>query len=133
MPVRRWGWRARWPRFRRTEVSIRQLPAPPSGTSASRSICTIAFTLDPALGRFLPATANIVRFQQRFELHKLREGPSSVFEFLFDRPDLDRVSAPDLSALPRDSQLRQAVIDRYAAGGVIRMGVGSIRIDPWSS
>lgn len=90
-------------------------------------VCT-SWLLDPALGGFLAATANIVRFQQRFELHKLREGPSSVFEFLFDRPDLDRAAEPDLSTLPRDSRLREAVIDHYAAGGVIRMGVGSIAL-----
>lgn len=89
--------------------------------------CT-SWLLDPVLVELLPAGSNIVRFQQRFTLHELREGPSSVFEFVFDRPDLDRAARPALAGLPRDTHLRAAILDHYARGGAIRMGVGTIPV-----
>lgn len=87
--------------------------------------CT-SWLLDPTLAGLLPDGSNILRFQRRFERHELRDGPSGVFEFVFDRPDLDRASEPDLAGLPRDTRLRTAIIEHYARGGVIRRGVGTI-------
>lgn len=87
--------------------------------------CT-SWLLDPVLSELLPVGSNIVRFQQRFTLHELREGPSGVFEFVFDRPDLDRATRPALAALPRDTRLRAAILEHYERGGTIRMGVGTI-------
>ncbi len=89
--------------------------------------CT-SWLLDPALTTLLPAQSNILHFQRRFELHDLRDGPSSVFEFVFDRPDLDPSDRPDLSSLPRDTRLRRAIVDHYARGATIRMGVGTIAL-----
>jgi hypothetical protein len=86
--------------------------------------CT-SWLLDPVLKVLLPAGSNILRFQDRFDLHGLRDGPSSVFEFVFDRPDLDRTAAPSLSGLPRDTRLRTAILDHYTRGGVIRMAMGT--------
>lgn len=89
--------------------------------------CT-SWLLDPVLAEFLPVGSNIVRFQRRFEIQALRPAPSSVFEFLFDRPDLDRTERPDLSTLPCDTRLRAAIVEHYASGGVIRMGVGTLTL-----
>ncbi len=89
--------------------------------------CT-SWLLDPVLVKLLPAGSNILHFQRRFVLHELREGPSGVFEFVFDRPDLDRAHWPDVSALPRDSRLRSTIVDHYLGGGVVRKGVGTIAL-----
>lgn len=87
-----------------------------------------SWLLDPVLAELLPAGSNIVRFQRRFEVHELREGPSGVFEFVFDRPDLDQATEPDLTGLPRTSRLRTALLAHYARGGRIRAGVGTIAV-----
>ncbi|MGD8829680.1 MAG: acyltransferase domain-containing protein, partial [Pseudomonadales bacterium] len=92
----------------------------------ARFLACTSWLLDPVLAELLPAGSNIVAFQRRFERHELRDGPSSVFEFVFDRPDLDRTEVPDVSVLPRDTHLRAAIVGHYARGGVIRMGVGTI-------
>lgn len=87
--------------------------------------CT-SWLLDPVLEQLLPAGSNILRFQRRFDLHEVRRGPSSVFEFVFNRPDLDLTDEPDLLELPCNTRLRTAIVDHYARGGVIRMGVGTV-------
>jgi hypothetical protein len=89
--------------------------------------CT-SWLLDPVLATLLPGASNIRHFQRRFDLHEVRDGPSSVFKFVFDRPDLDRMRTPDVSLLPCDTYLRRAIVDHYARGGVIRMGVGTVGV-----
>jgi len=95
---------------------------------STRYFACASWLLDPVLESLAPAGSNIVQFQRRFELHELREGSSSVFEFVFDRPDLDAADAPECSELPRDTRLRAAIVDHFARGGAIRTGVGTIRI-----
>lgn len=85
-----------------------------------------SWLLDPALEGLLGRTSNIVRFQRRFDLDRVMDGPSNVFEFVFDRPDLDGAARPDPSRLPRDTRLRAALLDYYAAGGRIRLGIGTM-------
>jgi len=86
-----------------------------------------SWLLDPVLQTLLASSSNILAFQRRFELHRLSEGPAAIFEFAFDRPDLDHREGPDLASLPRDTRLRAAIVEHYERGGIIRMGVGTIR------
>jgi len=89
-------------------------------------VCS-SWLLDPVLQTLLPEASNILAFQHRFELHHLSEGPAAIFEFAFDRPDLDHRENPDLTSLPRDTRLRAAIVEHYGRGGIIRMGIGTIR------
>ncbi|MGI9604216.1 MAG: acyltransferase domain-containing protein [Acidimicrobiales bacterium] len=88
-----------------------------------------SWLLDPVLAEILGPASNIVSFQQRFEITHIEDDwPSGVFEFVFDRPDLDRDVVPDLDSLAPSSPLEQAIVDHYRAGGRIRPAVGLIEV-----
>lgn len=110
-----------------TRFFTRHFPADGVGWAG----CT-SWLLDPVLADILPADSNIVAFQQRFSTtHVDDDWPSSVFEFVFDRPDLDPIDpAPDVEALPIDSTLRRAIVDHYRAGGRIRPVTGIFVLEP---
>lgn len=91
-----------------------------------RGFVCASWLLDPTLAELLPDDSNIVRFQRRFELVASAKSYSSVFEFLFDRPDLDRAQEPDLEALPQETALERAVVAHYRGGGRIGAGIGVI-------
>lgn len=98
---------------------------------AERFGCT-SWMIDPVLAELLPPDANLVAFQRRFEVtHVEHQWPSGVFEFVFDRPDLDTLDAPDLSTLRPRTRLQRAIVDHYGAGGRIHPTTGVIAIgDP---
>ncbi len=91
-----------------------------------------SWLLDPVLAEILPEDSNIVDFQRRFQITHIEEGwPSGVFEFVFDRPDLDGAAPPDLHTLAPVTTLQRAIVDHYRAGGRIRPVTGVIEIgDP---
>ncbi len=86
--------------------------------------CT-SWLLDPVLGDLLPHESNLLQFQRRFRMVDIdHTEPSRVFEFVFDRPDLDESAAPDLDALVGSSTLRRGIIDLYRSGGRVRSTTG---------
>lgn len=73
-------------------------------------VCT-SWLLDPALAEDLPGT-NLAAFQRRWSLTGVRHpGEADVLFFVFSRRD-----PTDLDALPRDTALQRAVLDRLADG-----------------
>lgn len=96
----------------------------------ARFFTCYSWLLDPQLADLLPEESHIVQFQRRFE--RTWEGPAasgSVFEFVFDRPDLDAEDAPDVSQLPARTRVERAIVDHYASGGRIHATFGWIAID----
>lgn len=86
--------------------------------------CT-SWLLDPVLSDLLPHESNLLRFQRRFQIVDIDDAePSRVFEFVFERPDLDETADPDLDALVGSSTLRRGIIDLYRSGGRIRSVTG---------
>lgn len=71
-----------------------------------------SWLLDPELGRVLPESSNMVRFQRRWELEgEPAIGDNDALFFTFNRrPPVD------LDALPRDTTLQRAIVDRIRAG-----------------
>lgn len=95
-----------------------------------RGFACSSWLLDPQLAGLLPPDSNIVLFQRRFELVRVYEGqPSVVFEFVFDRPDLDQTEKPDVSGLPLTTGLERALVDHYTSGGRIWAGLGVIPVE----
>lgn len=78
---------------------------------ADAFVCS-SWLLDPELGRMLPESSNMVRFQRRWELEgEPTTGDDDAIFFTFHRrPPVD------LDALPRDTTLQRAIIDRIRAG-----------------
>lgn len=82
-----------------------------------------SWLLDPALANALPATSNIVGFQQRFTLgEQARVGDDDALYFVFHHRQLPIPSG--LTELPRETSLQRAIIDRLADGGhwTVRQG-----------
>ncbi|MFT4165816.1 MAG: acyltransferase domain-containing protein [Microlunatus sp.] len=71
-----------------------------------------SWLLDPELCRVLPESSNMVKFQQRWALDgEPAIGDNDALFFTFSRrPPVD------LDALPRDTTLQRAIIDRIRAG-----------------
>jgi hypothetical protein len=92
----------------------------------SRFHCS-SWLLDPQLREVLDPESNMVRFQQRWTL----EGEGTVADedaifFVFrKRGRIDR------AALPRDSTLQRAILDRLDAGGHWNSWNGTIDQGPW--
>lgn len=78
---------------------------------ADAFVCS-SWLLDPELGRALPESSNMVRFQRRWELEgEPAIGDNDALFFTFNRrPPVD------LDALPRDTTLQRAIVDRIRAG-----------------
>jgi len=89
-----------------------------------------SWMLDPVLAELLSPDTNLVAFQQRFDVRHIEDQwPSGVFEFVFDRPDLDTLEPPDLRSLEPRTTLQRAILDLYANGGRIRPVTGVIAIE----
>lgn len=75
--------------------------------------CCHSWLLDPQLKRYLPADANIVRFQERFRVSCGTGEPEDDLpvRFVFGDPDLP------VETLPRRTRLERAVADHLRAGG----------------
>ncbi|WDN51376.1 acyltransferase domain-containing protein [Streptomyces clavuligerus] len=82
-----------------------------------------SWLLDPQFADRLPKTSNILRFQERFDIHGTWDRPadSSVIGFVFGDPDLP----PD--ALPRRTALERAIGDHLRSGGHWYVGHGWFR------
>ncbi|MEV6606996.1 acyltransferase domain-containing protein [Kutzneria sp. NPDC051319] len=77
------------------------------------AICR-SWLLDPQLGEYLPAEANIIRFQRRFQLFgPAEESDADVLYFVFNAPK-DVVT--DLDSLPQQSTLQRAIVSHLKAG-----------------
>jgi hypothetical protein len=92
--------------------------------SYSTATCS-SWLLDPRLASYLPATSNIIRFQERFERDPQwrRDGDDDVLRFVFGYlPD-------DLGELPQDTTLQRAVVGHLLDGGhwEIRRGFLDLR------
>ncbi|WP_245601735.1 acyltransferase domain-containing protein [Hamadaea tsunoensis] len=74
-----------------------------------------SWLLDPQLLEYLPASSNIVKFQQRFELEAYEE-PEGIDADVEVRRFVFRNLTTPLDQLPRDTVLRRAVIDHLNAG-----------------
>lgn len=81
-----------------------------------------SWLLDPELANALPATSNMARFQRRWRLEgEPADGDDDAVFFTFARRP-----PTDLAALPRDTTLQRAILDRLAAGGHWRVWHGRI-------
>ena len=81
-----------------------------------------SWLLDPELAVALPAASNIARFQRRWTLEsEPAVGDDDAIFFTFNRrPPVD------LDALPRDTTLQRAILDRLREGGHWRVWHGRI-------
>lgn len=77
-----------------------------------------SWLLDPQYQSLLPETSNIVRFQRLFYLIPLLSYADSTYERIFHDKN------PDLARAPRDTQIRRAILDHAAAGGLMRNAAG---------
>jgi hypothetical protein len=71
-----------------------------------------SWLLDPQLKRYLPADANIVRFQERFRIAPRDPEPADTepVQFVFGNPELP------VGELPRRTRLERAIGDHLRAG-----------------
>jgi hypothetical protein len=81
-----------------------------------------SWLMDRQLAQFLPATSNIVRFQQRFGIAYTPEAPDDrdTLEFVFRTPDVP------LDQLPQRTTLERGVVRHLQAGGHFHGGMGWI-------
>lgn len=72
-----------------------------------------SWTLDPQLRDYLPADANLIRFQDRFRRGYPQTEPDDLdaIRFVFTRP------GRPLDEQPRDTTLQRAIADHVRAGG----------------
>ena len=92
-----------------------------------RVVCT-SWLLDEQLADYLPADANIVRFQRRFTLNQdVIVDDLEPLRFIF------RKIPTDLAELPRDSTLQRALLDHLQRGGHWRIRTGWFPWEPSSS
>ena len=85
-----------------------------------KAFCCGSWLLNTQFQDMLPPDSNIVRFQREYYLFPIRSGGRSGFTRIF------RENYQDLSAAPRDTTLRRAVLDHLQAGGYLRAGGGLI-------
>lgn len=81
--------------------------------------CT-TWLFDPQFQKLLPASSNIVRFQQEFYLYPVKSDDSQTFERVFDK------KPEDFNKAPRDTSLRRIIIDHYLQGEYLRSAGGFI-------
>lgn len=78
-----------------------------------RAFVCHSWLMDPQLRDYLPASSNIIRFQDRFEIvGPGSDAPGSMQEFVFGR-----AGQVDLEALPQRTRLERAFVHRLRAGG----------------
>ena len=78
-----------------------------------RAFVCHSWLMDPQLRDYLPASSNIIRFQDRFEIvGPGSDAPGSMQEFVFGR-----AGQVDLEDLPQRTRLERAFVHRLRAGG----------------
>jgi hypothetical protein len=97
------------------------------GTPATAFHCG-SWLLDPRLAEVLKPESNMVRFQRRWALDGVsRVADDDAIYFVFrKRGEVDR------SALPRDTSLQRAILDRLDAGGHWLARNGTIGLDTFA-
>lgn len=82
------------------------------GESPRAFVC-LSWLMDPQLREYLPASSNIVQFQNRFDIvGSGRAAPGPMQEFVFGR-----ASDVDLDALPQRTTLERAYVEHLRSGG----------------
>jgi hypothetical protein len=82
-----------------------------------------SWLLDDQLADYLPADANIVRFQRRFRrIPRSDEADQAVMRFVFGRIN------PSLVDLPQRTTLERAIVSHLRAGRHWRVGAGWLRL-----
>lgn len=77
-----------------------------------------SWLLGPRLGRLLPDTSNIARFQHAFHLYPIQGSDRSTFERVFG------TKPADLAQAPRDTLLRRVILDYVLSGNHLSSGAG---------
>jgi hypothetical protein len=82
-----------------------------------------SWMLDDDLREYLPATSNIIRFLDRFQIaYRFDENDAGILRFVFGRSDLP------LDAYPQTTTLERAVITHLKAGRHWHGGAGWFRL-----
>lgn len=74
-----------------------------------------SWLIDPQLDEILNEESNIVKFRRRFHSLTHKSKGQNVFNFIFNKPDMDF----DLHDLPEDSSLQRALKNHYLSGKAI--------------
>jgi hypothetical protein len=97
------------------------------GDYPTRDFYCSSWLLDPELAAVLPSTSNLAAFQRRWRLFgEAMQGDDDVLFFTFFHR-----GPVDLDALPGDTTLRRAVIDRLRGGRHWEVWQGRIPQQPW--
>lgn len=78
-----------------------------------------SWLLSPELGKLLPESSNIRRFQQRFRILEVQPEDRSFMQWLFAAP-----SGTPIEELPEDTSLRRNVKQLLLSGGMIGSALG---------
>lgn len=74
-----------------------------------------SWLVDPQLDEILNKESNIVKFRQRFHSLTRKSKGEDVFNFIFNKPNMDF----DIRDLPEDSSLQRALKNHYLSGKAI--------------
>lgn len=74
-----------------------------------------SWLMDPQLDTLLGERTNIVKFSQRFHRLTYKSKGEAVFNFIFNKPDMNF----DVKELPEDSSLQKALKNNYLSGKAI--------------
>ena len=74
-----------------------------------------SWLIDPQLDEILDPESNIVKFRQRFRSLTCKSSGKDVFNFIFNKPNMDF----DIHDLPEDSSLQRALKKHYLNGKTI--------------
>ena len=74
-----------------------------------------SWLVDPQLDEILNQESNIVKFRQRFHSLTRKSGGTDVFNFIFNKPNMNF----DIRDLPEDSSLQRALKNHYLSGKAI--------------
>lgn len=74
-----------------------------------------SWLMDPQLDEILDRESNIVKFRQRFHSLTRKSDGTAVFNFIFNKPDMNF----EIKDLPEDTKLQRALKKQYIEGKVI--------------
>ena len=74
-----------------------------------------SWLVDPQLDEILNKESNIVKFRQHFHSLTRKSGGTDVFNFIFNKPNMNF----DIRDLPEDSSLQRALKQHYLSGKAI--------------
>lgn len=87
-----------------------------------KAVACCAWLLDPTFRKILPPSANLVKFQDLFQVAAMEGDESLIMERVFGH------KRPDLSHAPRGNTLRDAITAFKASGGTFHgLGFGVVR------